>query len=636
MNKIEIEQNIKEIIELYNNLHTSINDLLKWVKEQWSQRNMLDDFLDYIWLEKNEETRYAAYSRIVNFKEEPLVLFLENNPPLSPPYLWNELIQEKIRILDLSYKFVCDFHSEVQAVIISVIEQKQLLTPFYLEIFKWVANVWLAFNDLFIPWRNHIINWVNKDLENEFWNDSDKIMNYLNENNLFDLWHDWEIADRSYTALVVENGKYVSKSYHEVFKNEVNTIVNELDIFIKKLTNLEDDIYDSKDYYLNYLNAIKVAFLETDTNLLVDKWSKVDEAWMEIKTPFQIGHPLEYYEDKYRKAVAPEWDLRLQNIVYESDVESSMLNMYETFYADLDKEKYKSSYEFSKANLNRVQFYLSSPVLYYSAQLTWLSSAQVVPNDEVVSKKCWKKIFAFPEMVLKNKRSSPFMKIDSIILEEKLLENYRETLFWNDEKFYKIYDISTIGHEYWHNLWLDSDTQHIMNNKTWVYKKIEEFKATAWGLIMYFLNEEIAIDLKKSLVIDHIYRSIALLKYREVNEIEPYYCEALIHLDILFESGIIKILTYESPLVIDEELWKYKIELNYTDETYEKLKKVYIWHYKKLINIYLDKIDAWDFLNDYTIKKHWYYLPLNPDLRDFVEHYYSVYKKIGNEIENNE
>ncbi|MFC1798040.1 hypothetical protein ACFLY2_02700 [Patescibacteria group bacterium] len=44
--------------------------------------------------------------------------------------------EEKTSKLDLAYKFAADFHSEIQAVIISVIESKNLLTPFYLEIFK--------------------------------------------------------------------------------------------------------------------------------------------------------------------------------------------------------------------------------------------------------------------------------------------------------------------------------------------------------------------------------------------------------------------------------------------------------------------------------------------------------------------
>jgi len=54
-------------------------------------------------------------------------LYLENNN-------FSEIVKRKT--LDKSYNFVCDFHSEIQAVLISVIENKKLLTEFYLEIFK--------------------------------------------------------------------------------------------------------------------------------------------------------------------------------------------------------------------------------------------------------------------------------------------------------------------------------------------------------------------------------------------------------------------------------------------------------------------------------------------------------------------
>ena len=295
--------------------------------------------------------------------------------------------------------------------------------------------------------------------------------------------------------------------------------------------------------------------------------------------------------------------------------------MYENFFDEIGRDNFKSSYEFSLANQKRVQLYLMSPVLYYASELTWLFSAQVVPNDEVISETYGKKIFAFPEMVLENKRSEPFMKLSSFIIEEKLLEDYRKSLFWKDEFFYKIYDIETIGHEYGHTLWLDLNTSVLMNNKTWVFKNIEEFKATTWGLVMYFLNEKLAPNMKKELMIHHIFRCIGLLKYREVNEVEPYYCESLIHLDILFESWIIKINNDK------------KIELDFTESTYWELKKWYIKHYKKLINIYLNKIDAGEFLTKYTVKKEWYYLPKNNEVRDFVEYYYEIYKKIGNEID---
>jgi hypothetical protein len=83
------------------------------------------------------------------------------------------------------------------------------------------------------------------------------------------------------------------------------------------------------------LKSIREAFSETNVDNLVEKWSIVDKKWMKIKTPFQISHPLEFYEDKYRKAVAPEWDLRVLNTVFESNVGESIESMYENIYNEI-------------------------------------------------------------------------------------------------------------------------------------------------------------------------------------------------------------------------------------------------------------------------------------------------------------
>jgi hypothetical protein len=40
-----------------------------------------------------------------------------------------------------------------------------------------------------LPWRNHIIYNINKKLEDKFDKDSDKIIDFLNKNNLFDKGH---------------------------------------------------------------------------------------------------------------------------------------------------------------------------------------------------------------------------------------------------------------------------------------------------------------------------------------------------------------------------------------------------------------------------------------------------------------
>ncbi len=613
MDKKTIENNLKTIIDYNREVSSSLKNIYSWVANDDENREILEEFLSYVWLESNEETRLGAYFRLIELKENSLVLYMEK---------LNFSQEKKDEVLDLSYEYVSEFHFELQNNLIDFIKTQNLLTPFYLEIFKWVHLVWKAFNDFFLPWRNHIINWINRDLENKFENDSYKIIDYLNENNLFDLWHFSEQADRSYSALCYdENNSLVSKSYFEAFTFEIQNIVDSLDIFISNLEKIDDEIYNSKKEYLDYLNAIKNAFLETDINSLVAKWAEVDETWMQIKTPFQISHPLEFYEDKYRKAVAPEWDLRIQNSVFESVVQKDILNMYETFYKEIWKEKFRDSYNYSLANINRVQLYLSSPVLYYSSELTWLFSAQVVPNDDVISDKFGKKIFAFPEMVLENKRSMPFMKLSSVIFDSDLLDKYRRYLFSDSKNFYKIYDIETIGHEFGHTLWLDLDNESIMNKKTGVYKNIEEFKATSWWLVAYFMWKNDDFELSEKVVIDHIIRTIWLFAYKKVNEVEPYYCEALIHFQLLLESRIIDI--------IDN-----KIVLNFNIDSFNNLKETYINHYVDLINIYLSKTDAMEFLKKYTIKEWLCYLPQNEFLRDFVNYFYDTYEKVWNEVDN--
>jgi hypothetical protein len=87
----------------------------------------------------------------------------------------------------------------------------------------------------------------------------------------------------------------------------------------------------------------------------------------------------------------------------------------------------------------------------------------------------------------------------------------------------------------------------------------------------------------------------------------------LIHLDILFTSGII---SYEGQIKIDYS-------------KYDAMKAAYIEAYENLAKTYLDKIDANSYLSKYTQKTEGVYLPVKEEIRTFVEHYYARYKEIG-------
>jgi len=618
--------NTKKVIQIQNEIFFEIKNLWN-ISEQWNKSNLiLDNFLDELNIKQNPENRFIAYSRISELRTEPLELYLHNiwkiideNNKTSRIKIPNKLSDNRI-VLDKAYNYVKRIYEDLAEKFIYKLEKEKIVSDFEIKIFKWVLSVWKAFNNFMPVWEKAITK-QNDILDKKFeWN-SEKIMNFLREKKLLEIDEKWEETDRSYS--VIKSGKIVS--YIDAFSPQVNSIISALSDFIDDLEETNDE---QKHIYINYLEAIKNAFSQKDNTKSLSKWQKVDEAWMDMKWAIQISHPLEFYEDKYRKAVAPEWDLRIIDTeTLDSKVEENIKNMYENIYDEIWKNKYAESYNFSKDNFNRVQLYVSEPVLYFWKNLNWMFSAQVVPNDEVVSEKFGKKIFAFPKMVLENKKKAPLMKLIKEILDEKLLNDYEEIL-GNSDLFYQIYDIETIGHEFGHTLFLTKNTKILMNKKTWNFKNIEEFKATAWWLCSYFITHhlistkerEVEQDFNKNIVILHLIRCIWLLKYREVSEVLPYYNESLIHLEIMFETSIF-------------EIKDNKIILNFNAENFEKLKQKYIFHYKKLINIYLEKLDAWEFLYDYVIvDKSWNNISKNKILKEFWNYYYDLYKKIGNEV----
>jgi hypothetical protein len=193
------------------------------------------------------------------------------------------------------------------------------------------------------------------------------------------------------------------------------------------------------------------------------------------------------------------------------------------------------------------------------------------------------------------------------------VKKQRKLVEENTELWQEIYDISTIGHEFGHILWIDGDTETVMNSSG-QFKNIEEFKATVGGLMAFFDNEK--DELKENIVDDLVSRAVGLMAWREVGEVLPYYCEGLIHLDILFSSGII---SYEKG-----------IRINYN--RYRAMRESYQKAYRVLAQNYIDKMDANFCLSRYTKKVDGVYLPIKYEILTFVEKYYARYKEIGQQV----
>ncbi len=599
---------MKDLQVIYDELQfrqASLNkyyELLDEDKGHDRANKVVGAFLSLIDIPRNKDSEMAALTRFVNLREDALEQVLEKNGCSK-----EEIAMKK----ELAYGFASTMHITRHESFITWVEEHKLLTPFYRSLILGVHFVGVAMSVWQSHWTHHIIHSVNLELSEMFNGDDAKVFEMLQGESLLDTDESGRVGDRCYSVLKKEGDSFKSIAYAEAFPNEVKQVIVALEQLITLLNQHEDEVFAQKSEWIAYFTAIKEAFAHIQTNELISKWAEVDRRWMAVTTPLQVGHPLEYYEDHYRKAVALEWDLRIVNPKLQE--ESNTRNNIKLFAYEMAKDFGEEALHTMSKNLLQVdetQLYIGQPILYYAAEFNGLFSAQVVPNDEQVSAELGKKIFAYADFVMESKKSKPIMKLSVETMGETFVKKQKALVENEPELWQEIYDISTVGHEYGHILWIDSDTETKMNGSG-QFKNIEEFKATSGGLMAFFHNER--EELKTHIVDDLVSRAVGLMAWREVGEVLPYYCEGLIHLDILFSSGVI---TYEEQIKIDYS-------------QYDVMKRTYQDAYKKLAENYLSKVDANVYLSDYANKDDGVYLPVKEEIKSFVEHYYTRYKEIG-------
>ena len=572
---------------------------------------IINDFLTTLNLPINSQNQMALVSRLVTLRDDLLSQSFK-----KANFSEEEIIQKK----EEAYLWVANIHTKAHQELIDEIFEKELLTPFYREIFSGTHEVGKRFSSWQSSWTAHIINGVNRELYQYFNGDEEKIFEMLNIKDLHDLSIDGQKGDRSYSVIVKnQDGEYIHKAYSRAFATEVTEVLKALAEFKNNLLKLDDEVFEQEKVYTEYLQAIIEALAEVDRAKLIPRWAEVDRRWMRVTAPIQIGHPLEYYEDHYRKAVALEWDIRIVNPDSNADkIKDDISLMYQSIFNELknDLKESQKIYDNTNANINRVQLYLGRPALYYGAEFCGLFSAQVVPNDETVTKEEGKKIFAFADNVLESQRAKPFMKIHSIVFPKEFLDSSRELMFKKEKLWHEVYNITTIGHEYGHILWLDEDSERLMN-QSGNFKNIEEFKATTGGLMAFFHNQQ--ENLKEYVLNDTIKRAVGLIAWRETAEVEPYYCEGLIHLHGLFESGVLK--------------FENKLKIDMSEDAYNRAKEWYQKTYKDLALHYLRKEDATDFLKRYAQKEGKYWMPVDKKVNYFVKYYWNLHQDIGQIID---
>lgn len=605
----------KDLETVYDLLNIRDKQLHKFYtpKEQ-EDRVFLENFSKELNIPINDESLLAVATRVVALKEEGLIQILKKEGKTE-----EEIEQASLK----AYEIVSSLYLQRHEEFLDIIDTKELLTPFYRILLRGVHNAGIGFTKWQPKWTAKIIYDQNKVLKKL---KGDDVISFLKEKNLLDLGENGKIGDRSYSILHKESmeNSLKSISYYEGFTNEVTEITDSLEKLTGDLESEEDQVFNQKEQWISYFTSIKEALLEIDTSKLIKRWADVDRAWMEVTTPIQVGHPLEYYEDHYRKAVAPEWDVRIVNPKLQSTntTGESVKGIFSYLFRAVSTPETKHVKKKVEKDINRTKLFIGRPALFYGAEFNGLFSAQVVPNDENVTKEYGKKIFAFSDFVLEGQRAKPFSLLDREIFGETFLKEERGVLFKNPDIWHRLYDIETIGHEYGHILWMDGDTEQQMN-ESGNFKNLEEFKATAGGLVAFFENREDP-KLVRDLFISVIKRAVKLMAWRETPEVEPYYVEGIIHLTGMFQTGV---LVYENEqLTIDLDPGKL-----------DGLRVWYVATYRAMAIHYMKKEDSAYFLEQFVIKdEEDTFLPYYFEIRDFVNHFWKRYKEIGQVVDDKE
>lgn len=615
MDKEQFEKDIQTIHCFVNSQLDELNTFYAILDENGDAQkcSIIEQFLNNNAITIDDESRLSAVSRLVSLQEESFVQVLKKQG-------FSETEIEDLR--ERAYQWVAQFHLKNHEVLLNFIESQALLTPFYRTILRGIHATGKAMSLWHPEWQRHIIFTINKQLQHTYNDDDSAVYTMLEKNKLFDLGHNDERADRSYSVLKDNQGIFERTAYIKAFPETLGEVIHALLEFKKNMEQQEDDLFGQKPMYLDYIESLIDAFSETDPDQLVARWANVDRKWMAITAPLQPGHPLEYYEDKYRMAVAPEWDLRLEEPGSNAGALLDDIHAQVKHYIhEIDTPSFSPIYSAFQSNLERVQLYISKPILYYGSEFNGLFSAQVVPNDEIVSNELGKKIFAFPNRVLNSLQAKPFLKLHAEIFDKTFLDQYKTLLFKQEPLWFEVYRITTIGHEYGHILWMDEDTEMRMNPQG-MFKNIEEFKATTGGLCAYFLRED--QEALESILVEHIKRSVSLIGWMEHNDALPYYCEALIHLYGLFESGI---LTFKET----------QLQVYLNPSTHAAIKEWYLTTYQQMVQeYYLPKQDAAGFLKGFAQKESGHFLPVDPVVKGFVEHYWQRYQAIGQVIDDSD
>jgi hypothetical protein len=294
------QQFIEDLQKIYDELQDRQKELNNYYRlldgEHIKAEALVNEFLSRLKLPINSDTTMAALTRLINLREDALEQVLQKENLNE-----DEILEKK----EEAYLFVKDMHLLRHEYLIAWIKSENLLTPFYRTLIEGVHNIGESISRWQSSWTSHIINGVNRDLLREYNGNEKRIFKMLQDEGLLDLDPNGIVGDRCYSVLVKDKrGHYRSTSYCDAFPHEVADLVSVIEDCVEELSLERDDIFEQKEEWIQYFISIKKALSIKEPKKLIGYWANVDRAWMKITTPIQVGHPLEYYEDHFRKAVA--------------------------------------------------------------------------------------------------------------------------------------------------------------------------------------------------------------------------------------------------------------------------------------------------------------------------------------------
>lgn len=596
----KFKKDLQEVYAFSAQAKGELNSLFdKLKKKEYAALTEIDDALKKMEMPVNDETRYALIRRVVTLKSDSLGVYLEGDP-------------KKEEKLSKAYDLAAKMHTAQFKVIQKHINEGKLLSEFYRTVLNMYLEAGQALTAAQPAWKE-ILAQNGADLMEKCGSD-EAILKYLEEHNLFDLC-EGQRTDHCYSLLKKEGDGFRSCAYIDLIP-EIKDFVEVLSRYYEKLSVMKDDEFHAEKAYLHYIDVMAQAFNENDVTKNSGLFRELDRAWMAISTPLQPTHPFEYYEDKYRAATALEFDVRIDNVSLTlDDVRGSVTRMYKELMTRSGAE-HSEIMKTNLESLEKTQLHLGKPLYYFANGFDGLFAAQVIPNDTTVSKELNKKIFAYVDFVYELTRTAPGLELSYKIMPKDFLEYTQDLIENRKDDWYQIYNIETIGHEFGHILYVYGDSEVVMN-KTGLYKKGEEWKATTGGLAAYLRYGDRSLDCDVFHVL--IERAVRLITWMKIEALNPYYCEVLVHLHLLFQTGM---LSFNGE----------KLEIDLSEDRIKKTSELYLSTYEHLANNYLKKVDMGEFLGNYAVYENGVHLPKDDKVRGFVEHYYALYSKIGSQI----